>query len=114
MHQSWLILLCCYFCWIKRDADSIVHELSKNVLYSNISYFCKCVSLSLAVMEAWESNVDIPSFCSFNEIFTFIHTHTHTHTQRKKKEKKRFTVPNNAWEQERDQLRQWGEKAQHN
>ena len=86
MHQSWLILLCCYFCWIKRDADSIVHELSKNVLYSNISYFCKCVSLSLAVMEASESNVDIPSFCSFNEIFTFIHTHTQK--KRKKKKKK--------------------------
>ena len=58
----------------------VVHELSRYVLYSNISYFCKCVSLPLAVMEAWESNVDIPSFCSFNEIFTFIHTHTHTHT----------------------------------
>ena len=113
MHQSWLILLCCYFCWIKRDADSIVHELSKNVLYSNISYFCKCVSLSLAVMEASESNVDIPSFCSFNEIFTFIHTHTQK-KKKKKEEKKWFTVPNNAWEQERDQLRQWGEKAQHN
>ena len=42
------------------------------------------------------------------------HTHTHTHKEKKKKEKKWFTVPNNAWEQERDQLRQWGEKAQHN
>ena len=64
----------------QKDANSIVHELSKYLLYSNISYFCKCVSLPLAVMEAWESNVDIPSFCSFNEIFTFIHT-------QKKKEK---------------------------
>ena len=101
MYQSWLILSCCYFCWIKRDANSIVHELSKYVLYSNISYFCKCVSLPLAVMETWESNVDIPSFCSFTEIFTFIHT---------KKKKTWFTAPNNAWRQERDQLRQWGKR----
>ena len=44
--------VCCSFCWIERDANFVTHELSMYVLYSNISWFCNCVSLPPAIMEA--------------------------------------------------------------